>query len=72
MLKRPLSLPSRAFVGVLLCVLGAACAVVSAWLIYPPAGVGVAALALMFAGYVTLYIDRKARNASTRQPAASD
>ena len=70
MLKRPLSLPSRAFVGVLLCVLGAACAVVSAWLIYPPAGVGVAALALMFAGYVTLYLE--ARNASARQPAASD
>lgn len=68
--KLPSSLPSRQHIGVALCVLGAVCAVIAAWMIYPPAGVGVVALVLLFAGYVTLYME--ARNASVGQSAASD
>ena len=59
---------TRSRLGVLLVVLGAVCAVVAAWLVYPPAGVAVAAVALLLAGYVILYLE--ARNASDRQPAA--
>lgn len=67
-----LKLPSysRNRLGILLCLLGVLCAVVSAWMIYPPAGIAVAALSLLLAGYITLYLE--ARNASTRQPAASN
>lgn len=61
---------TRNRVGLFLVVCGVLCAVVAAWLIYPPAGVGVLAVALMCAGYVVLYLE--AQNASDRQSAASD
>lgn len=60
--------PKRA--GFLFLFLGAVCAVVAAWLIYPPAGVATAAVAFLVAGYVTLYVE--VRRASDRQSAASD
>lgn len=44
--------------------------VVAAWLIYPPAGIALAGVSALFAGYVLLYLE--ARNASDRQSAAPD
>lgn len=56
--------------GFLSLFLGVLCAVLAAWLIYPPAGVGTLAVALLCVGYVILYLE--ARNASDRQSAASN
>lgn len=62
---RSLCTPKR--FGFLSLFLGAACAVLAAWLVYPPAGVAMAAVAFLVAGYVTLYVE--VRRASDRQSA---
>lgn len=64
------SLCTRNRVGVALIFAGAVALVAAAWLIYPPAGVGLSGAFSVFGGYVLLYLE--ARNAVDRQSAAPD
>ena len=60
---------SASHLGVLFILIGACLAAVAAHMIFPPAGVAVAAFEFLAAGYTILYLE--AKRAIARQPVTS-